>query len=82
MIFHENCLLADDSHEISYLIFLKIKKDIAKFFVCCSRNWRFKGSDEMLFRHNVMDRKYECREEGEKRAGLLRVSKTEVLYQK
>ena len=21
MIFHENCLLADDSHEISYLIF-------------------------------------------------------------
>ena len=23
MIFHENCLLADDSHEISYLIFFK-----------------------------------------------------------
>ena len=22
MIFHENCLLADNSHEISYLIFL------------------------------------------------------------
>ena len=26
MIFHENCLLADNSHEISYLIFSKIKK--------------------------------------------------------
>ena len=27
MIFHENCLLADNSHEISYLIFLEnIKK--------------------------------------------------------
>ena len=23
MIFHKNCLLADDSHEISYLIFFK-----------------------------------------------------------
>ena len=23
MIFHENCLLADKSHEVSYLIFLK-----------------------------------------------------------
>ena len=23
MIFHENCLLADDSHEISYFIFVK-----------------------------------------------------------
>ena len=30
MIFHENRLLADDSHEISYLIFLKIGKDVAK----------------------------------------------------
>ena len=26
MIFHENLLLADDSHEISYLIFSKIRK--------------------------------------------------------
>ena len=27
MIFHENCLLADDSHEISYLMFfLKLEK--------------------------------------------------------
>ena len=29
MIFHENCLLADNSHEISYLIFSKIRKDVA-----------------------------------------------------
>ena len=43
MIFHENRLLADDSHEISYLIFLKIWEDVAKFVVCCSRDWRFKG---------------------------------------
>ena len=44
MIFHENRLLADDSHEISYLIFiLKIVKDVQKFVVCCSRDWRFKG---------------------------------------
>ena len=42
MIFHENRLLADDSHEVSYLIFfLKIEKDIAKFVVCCSCDWRF-----------------------------------------
>ena len=27
MIFHENCLLADNSHEISYLVFFrKLKK--------------------------------------------------------
>ena len=29
MIFHENRLLADDSHEISCLIFSKIRKDVA-----------------------------------------------------
>ena len=29
MIFHENSLLADDSHEI-YLIFSKIGKDVTK----------------------------------------------------
>ena len=38
MVFPENRLLADDSHEISYIIFFsKILKDVAKFFVCCSR---------------------------------------------
>ena len=35
-------LLADDSHEISYLIFSKIGMDVAKFVVCCNRDWRFK----------------------------------------
>ena len=30
MIFHENRLLAGDSREISYLIFSKIGKDVAK----------------------------------------------------
>ena len=30
MIFHENCLLADNSHEISYLILLISKKNFAK----------------------------------------------------
>ena len=29
MIVHENCLMADNSHEISYLIFSKIMKDVA-----------------------------------------------------
>ena len=43
MILHENHLLAEDSHEISYLIFLTIRKDVAKFVVCCSRDWHFKG---------------------------------------
>ena len=33
MIFNENCLSADTSHEISYLIFSKIKKDVAKCVV-------------------------------------------------
>ena len=28
MIFHENRLLTDDSHVISYLIVLKIRKDV------------------------------------------------------
>ena len=30
MIFHENRLLTDDSHEIPYLIFSKIRKDVTK----------------------------------------------------
>ena len=29
---------ADNSHEISYPIF---RKDVTKFAVCCSRDWRF-----------------------------------------
>ena len=44
MIFHENQLLADDSHEKSYLIFVKKNRiDFTKFVICCSRDWRFKG---------------------------------------
>ena len=43
MKFHENRLLADDSHEISCLIFSKINKDGAEIAVCCSPDWRFKG---------------------------------------
>ena len=44
MIFRESRLLADDSHVISYLIFVKNwEKGVAKFLVCCSRDWRFKG---------------------------------------
>ena len=43
MIVRENCLLADNSHEISYLIYLENKKDIAELVICCSRDWRFKG---------------------------------------
>ena len=43
MIFHENHLLADDSQQISYLILSKTRKDVAKFVVCCSCDWRFKG---------------------------------------
>ena len=31
MIIHENRLLADDSHEISYLIFLEIRKEVNSF---------------------------------------------------
>ena len=38
MIFHGKRLLADIFHEISYLIFLKTRKDVAKFVVCCSRD--------------------------------------------
>ena len=42
MVFHENRLLTYDSHERSYLFFSKIRQDIAKCVVCCSRDWRFK----------------------------------------
>ena len=48
MIFHENLLLADDSHVISYLIFVENWERCQNFFVCCSRDWRFKGSHKTL----------------------------------
>ena len=31
MVFHENYLLADDSHEISFLLSFEIRKDVTKF---------------------------------------------------
>ena len=42
MVFHENRLLADDSLEYHNLFLSKIGKDVSKFVVCCSRDWRFK----------------------------------------
>ena len=42
MLCHEDCLLADVSHAISYIIFSKIGKDVAKIAFCCSSDWRFK----------------------------------------
>ena len=44
MLFHENCLLADDSHEISYLIYWKIKKYVAEIAICCICDLRFKAA--------------------------------------
>ena len=53
MIFHENRLLAEDSCEISYLIFGKIGIDVAKFVVCLRVNGT--GSqDKMGFNRKIM----------------------------
>ena len=50
-MFHKNRLLEDDSHEISYLIFFrKIGKDVSKFVVCCSCDWRSKCLEGNLIR--------------------------------
>ena len=52
MIFHENRLVDDDSHEISYFIFFEnrgtlffstIGEHVEKFVFCCSRDCHFKG---------------------------------------
>ena len=37
-----NILLADDSNEISSLIFTKTQKIISNFVVCCIHDWCFK----------------------------------------
>ena len=55
MIFHENRLLAEDSHEIPYLIFLKIKKYVAKFVVCFSPDWRLKKNES----YDIFEKKIE-----------------------
>ena len=31
------------------LFFLKIKKDVAKFVICCSRDWCFKGKLDPMY---------------------------------
>ena len=41
-MFHENPLLAENSHEISYLIFSKIRRVVTKFVFCCSRDWHLR----------------------------------------
>ena len=81
MIFHENRLLADDSHEISYLIFLKMRKYVAKLssVAVVTGALRIKMKcflDIMSWTKNMNAKKKK------KDAGFLRVSKTEVLYQK
>ena len=42
---------ADDSHEMPYLFFSKIRKDISKVVVCCSSCRRFTGL--MVLSHNI-----------------------------
>ena len=42
MIYHENRLLADDSHEISYLIFFKKRQNL-KLSSAANYRWRFKA---------------------------------------
>ena len=42
MIFHENRLLAI-LMKYHTLLLLKTRKDVAKFVVCCSRDWRLEG---------------------------------------
>ena len=42
MVFRENRLLADDSHEISFLISFENEEGVTRFVVCCSRDWRIK----------------------------------------
>ena len=35
------------------LFLFKTRKDVAKFVVCCSRDWRFKG--KTVFRHRLQN---------------------------
>ena len=57
MIFHGNRLLADDSHETSYLIFFrKFGKDVSKFVVRCSCDWRFKGLTVYISKQGMVDK--------------------------
>ena len=42
MIYYENCLPADNSHEISYLIFLENWERCRKMCCLLQYDWRFK----------------------------------------
>ena len=55
MIFHENRLPADDSHEMSYLIFSNIRRDVTKFVVCCSSDWVIIQAKEGKFSYDMAD---------------------------
>ena len=44
MIFHENCLLADNSHEISYHNFFQNLVTVSQNLSSGNRNWSFKVS--------------------------------------
>ena len=50
-MFHVNPLpslcLAEDSHEISSLIFSENNEKVFMTAVCCSRDWRFKGYNQV-----------------------------------
>ena len=37
------------------LFFAKIRKDVAKFVVCCSRDWRFKGYNKISRSNGIND---------------------------
>ena len=52
MIFYENRLLADDSHVISYLIFVENWERCLKIVVCCSRGWHFKGKIKIFMSYS------------------------------
>ena len=52
MVFHENRLLPEGSQDISYQIFSKIRKDVAKFVVCCIRISCF-SVNNILFKYKV-----------------------------
>ena len=51
MIFHENPLQAEDSHEISYPIFFQKFEDVTKFVVCCSCDRRFREHNGVILPH-------------------------------
>ena len=55
MIFHEIRLLANNSHEISFLISFENYERCKKIVVCCSRDWRFEGQYKVLKSHHHLN---------------------------